>query len=99
MPKPATNGGPKHDGLVPDEAVIGANIVGGDASACEKVPMGARDVAIGEITSEAARWGSNGVVGVDLDYEVLGGAMLMVSVNRTGVMVRWRGDTKSPYFD
>ena len=85
-----------HAGLVPGEAAMGADIfrdpfaaigdiAGVRAGACEKVPGDARDVAIGEMTNEAARRGANAVVGVDLDYEVLGdrGSMLMVSANGT----------------
>lgn len=87
-------------GLVSGEAVMGANIfrdlfaavrdiVGGQAGAYEKVLKDARDVAIGEMTNEAASRGANAVVGVDLDYEVLGdrGSMLMVSANGTAVVV------------
>ena len=41
------------------------------------------------MTDEAASRGANAVVGVDLDYEVLGdrGGMLMVSANGTAVVV------------
>lgn len=87
-------------GVVSGEAVMGANIfrdmlaavrdvVGGQAGAYEKVLKDARDVALGEMTDEAASLGANAVVGVDLDYEVLGdrGSMLMVSVNGTAVVV------------
>ncbi len=87
-------------GLVSGEAVMGANIfrdmfaairdiVGGQAGAYEKVLKDARDMAISEMTNEAAARGANAVVGVDLDYEVLGdrGSMLMVSANGTAVVV------------
>lgn len=90
-----------HAGLVPGEAAMGADIfrdpfaavrdiVGVRAGACEKVLRDARDVAIGEMTNEAARRGANAVVGVDLDYEVVGqgGSMLMVSASGTAVTVR-----------
>ena len=42
-----------------------------------------------ELEAEAARLGGNAVIGVDLDYEVLGqnGSMLMVSVSGTAVTV------------
>lgn len=38
---------------------------------------------------EAARLGGNAVVGVDLDYEVIGdrGSMLMVSASGTAVVI------------
>ena len=46
-------------------------------------------MAITEMTNEAAARGANAVVGVDLDYEVLGdrGSMLMVSANGTAAVV------------
>ena len=46
-------------------------------------------MAIGEMTDEAASRGASAVVGVDLDYEVLGerGSMLMVSADGTAVAV------------
>ena len=87
-------------GVVSGEAVMGANIfrdlfaavrdiVGGQAGAYEKVLRDARDVALREMTDEAAARGANAVVGVDLDYEVLGdrGSMLMVSANGTAVLL------------
>ena len=56
---------------VPGEAAMGASIVGG-RRAPAKVLKDARDVAIGEMTNEAAARGANAVVSVDVDYEVLG---------------------------
>ena len=49
----------------------------------------ARDMAINEMTEKAAALGGNAVVGVDLDYEVLGqgNGMLMVSASGTAVVV------------
>ena len=92
-----------HAGLVPGEAAMGADIfrdpfaavrdiVGVRAGACERVPKDARDVAIGEMTNEAASRGANAAVGVDLDYEVLGdrGSMLTVSADGTAVAVEQR---------
>lgn len=78
-----------HAGFVPGEATMDASITGGQAGACEKVLKDTRDVAIGEMSNEAAARGANAVVGVGLDYEVLGdrGAMLMVSANGTAVVV------------
>ena len=63
--------------------------MGGQAGAYEKVLRNARDVALREMTDEAASRGANAVVGVDLDYEVLGerGSMLMVSANGTAVVL------------
>ncbi|MGQ9486316.1 MAG: heavy metal-binding domain-containing protein [Armatimonadota bacterium] len=87
-------------GVVVGEAIVGANIfrdlfarirdiVGGRAGAYEKELRKARDIAIGEMVAKASAWGANAVVGVDLDYEVVGkgGSMLMVSVSGTAVVV------------
>ncbi|TGY86949.1 heavy metal-binding domain-containing protein, partial [Marinicauda algicola] len=50
----------------------------------------AREIAFGELEEEARRRGADAVVGVDLDYEVIGeqGSMLMVSVSGTAVSLR-----------
>ena len=48
-----------------------------------------RENALSEMQSRAAQLGANAVVGVDIDYEVLGqGNMLMVSATGTAVVVR-----------
>ena len=86
--------------LVTGEAILGANvfrdffasvrdIVGGRSGAYEKVLRSARDEAVQEMMAEAKSLGANAVVGVDLDYEVIGkeGSMLMVSASGTAVKV------------
>jgi hypothetical protein len=59
------------------------DIVGGRSAAYEKDLGEARRLAFEELPAEAQRIGANGVVGIDLDYEVVGqsGSMLMVSVS------------------
>jgi len=92
-------------GIVTGEAVVGANlfrdlfagirdIVGGRSGAYEKELRKARDIAFEEIVEAAQELGANAVVGVDIDYEVLGekNGMLMVSVSGTAVIVEWRFD-------
>src|SRR4051794_35368688 len=87
-------------GIVTGEAILGANIfrdlfaglrdiVGGRSAAYEKEHRNAREVAMAEMTAAAKDLGANAVVGVDLDYEVLGqsNGMLMVSVSGTAVIV------------
>ncbi|MFZ0133294.1 MAG: heavy metal-binding domain-containing protein [Desulfobacterales bacterium] len=87
-------------GLVTGEAVMGANmfrdmfagirdIVGGRSGSYEKELRKARDTALKEIEHSAKDLGANAVVGVDIDYEVLGekNGMLMVSVSGTAVVV------------
>jgi uncharacterized protein YbjQ (UPF0145 family) len=86
-------------GIVTGEAIIGANIfrdmfaavrdiVGGRSATYEKALAEARETALAEMTSRAQEMGANAVIGVDLDYEVLGQAngMLMVSCSGTAVV-------------
>ena len=63
------------------------DVVGGRSSAYEDKLVQAREVAIQEMCVRAARLGANAVVGVDLDYEVLGAnnGMLMVTAAGTAV--------------
>lgn len=90
----------EYKGIVTGEVIVGANlfrdlfasvrdIVGGRSGSYENVLADARRQAIAEMEAEAARIGGNAVIGVDLDYEVLGanGSMLMVSVSGTAVVV------------
>lgn len=87
-------------GIVNGEAIVGANIfkdlfagirdiVGGRAGAYEQTMRDARDTAIEDMCAEAEKLGANAVVGVDVDYEVLGqgGGMLMVAASGTAVVV------------
>jgi uncharacterized protein YbjQ (UPF0145 family) len=86
-------------GVVTGEAIIGANvfrdmlatvrdIVGGRSATYEKALAEAREVAMAEIQERARQLGANAVIGIDLDYEVLGqnNGMLMVSVSGTAVV-------------
>ena len=85
-------------GIVTAEAVMGANLfkdlfagirdlVGGRSATYEGELQKARDIALQELAERARERGANAVVGVDLDYEVLGkeNGMLMVSANGTAV--------------
>jgi len=86
-------------GVVTGEAIIGANIfrdmfavvrdvVGGRSATYERALAEARQVALGEMEKRAQELGANAVIGVDLDYEVLGtnNGMLMVAVSGTAVV-------------
>ena len=88
--------------VVTGEAILGANffrdffakirdVVGGRSGAYEKELARARETAFREIQEEALEIGANAIVGIDLDYEVMGenGSMLMVSISGTAVMVTW----------
>ncbi|MDE2981237.1 MAG: heavy metal-binding domain-containing protein [Gemmatimonadota bacterium] len=85
-------------GIVTGEAIIGANIfkdilagirdiVGGRSVSYENALREAREEALREMAEEARARGAGAVVGVDLDYEVLGAqnGMLMVSASGTAV--------------
>ena len=85
-------------GLVTGEAILGANlfrdlfagirdIVGGRSAAYEKELARARQVALDEMADKARQLGADAIVGIDLDYEVLGAqsGMLMVSASGTAV--------------
>jgi uncharacterized protein YbjQ (UPF0145 family) len=65
------------------------DIVGGRSAAYEKELRRARETALAELAAAAQEQGANAVVGVDLDYEVLGrdNGMLMVSVSGTAVVL------------
>ncbi len=66
------------------------NIVGGRSGSYEEELSKARNNAISEMEQRAMRLGANAVVGVDIDYEVLGAdnGMLMVSATGTAVTIR-----------
>lgn len=85
-------------GIATGEVIVGANIlrdlfssitdiVGGRASSYEAILKKARLRALDELSEEARDLGANAVLGVDIDYEVLGsdGSMLMVSATGTAV--------------
>ena len=64
------------------------NIVGGRSEGYEEELMQARTQAIAEMEQRAAALGAHAIIGVDVDYEVLGqGNMLMVSASGTAVTV------------
>jgi uncharacterized protein YbjQ (UPF0145 family) len=63
------------------------DIVGGRSGAYETKLQDARDTAMRELEDRARAAGGNAVVGVDLDYEVVGDSMLMVSASGTAVVL------------
>ncbi len=90
---------PKHKKQKAGEAILGANlfkdlfagirdIVGGRSGAYERELIRARQIALQELEQRAGELGANAVVGIDLDYEVIGqnGSMLMVSASGTAVV-------------
>ncbi len=92
--RPATD----YLGVVTGETIVGANIlkdflatitdvVGGRSAAYEKSLHQAREQALREMAQRANEMGADAVLGMDLDYEVLGGnnGMLMVTCSGTAV--------------
>lgn len=65
------------------------NIVGGRSESYEEELVQARNAAMQEMEQHALEKGANAVVGIDLDYEVLGqnNGMLMVTASGTAVTV------------
>lgn len=65
------------------------NIFGGRSEGYEEELAQARTTALDELGQRAAAVGANAVVGVDVDYEVLGAnnGMLMVSATGTAVVL------------
>ena len=63
------------------------NIVGGRSGSYEDSLVKARTQALDEMAGRAARLGADAVVGIDIDYEVLGenNGMLMVTASGTAV--------------
>ncbi len=89
----------EYKGIVFGEVISGVNFVrdlaagltnffGGRSGSYEDELQRARDQAITEMEQRAMQRGANAVVGVDIDYEILGsgGNMLMVSASGTAVV-------------
>ena len=85
-------------GLVNGEAIIGAHVFkdmfaglrdffGGRAGSYENTLREARQTAIEEMKKEAEALGADAILGIDLDYEIIGekGSMMMVSICGTAV--------------
>ena len=70
-----------------DFAASVRNIIGGRSNSYEEELIKARNQAMDELADRAARLGADAVVGIDIDYEVLGenNGMLMVIASGTAV--------------
>ena len=90
----------EYKGLVTGKTIIGANFLkdflagitdffGGRSSSYEAVLAKAKDEALREMQDRAAAMGANAIVGIDLDYEVLGqgNSMLMVTSSGKAVVI------------
>ena len=88
----------EYKGVVFGEVISGVNfikdfkaslrdIVGGRSGSYEQELINARNQALRELEERARQLNADAVVGIDIDYEVLGqnGSMLMVSASGTAV--------------
>ena len=75
--------------FIKDFAASLTNIFGGRSGSYEGELIEAREKALKEMEQRARQLGANAVIGVDIDYEVLGqgGNMLMVTASGTAVVV------------
>jgi uncharacterized protein YbjQ (UPF0145 family) len=83
-------------GVVAGETILGVNIfkditagfrniVGGRSGKYEEELRKGRVTAIQEMEQRAAEMGADAVVGVKIDYETVGGQMLMITASGTAV--------------
>ena len=90
----------KYHGIVFGEVISGVNLfkdffasirdmIWGRSGSYEEELIKARETALEELTKRAMEKGANAVVGIDIDYEVLGnkGSMLMVTASWTAVTI------------
>ena len=88
----------EYKGIVFGEVISGVNflkdfassirdIIGGRSNTYEKELVSARENALNELSQRAAQLGADAVIGIDIDYEVLGqgNGMLMVTASGTAV--------------
>lgn len=75
--------------FIKDFAAGLSNFFGGRSESYEGELIGARESAIMEMVNRAEQTGANAIVGVDIDYEVLGQGnnMLMVTASGTAVVL------------
>lgn len=92
----------EYKGIVFGEVVSGVNFIkdftaglsnffGGRSGTYEEELMKARDHALRELEQRAAQMGANAVVGVKVDYEVLGADNGMMMVTAAGTAVVYAG--------
>jgi uncharacterized protein YbjQ (UPF0145 family) len=86
-------------GVISADVVLGSNMfrdffasvrdwVGGRVGSYEKIFADAKNEALAELEKKAAALGADAVIGIDLDYQTVGGdtkTLLMVSANGTAV--------------
>ena len=86
-------------GIINAQSIIGANIFkdilgglrdvfGGRSKTYEKVIEQAKEDALRELTQKGQAVGANAIIGVDLDFETIGGSGSMLMVIASGTAVR-----------
>lgn len=86
-------------GIINAQSIIGANILkdflgglrdvfGGRSKTYEKVIEQAKEDALRELAEKAQLVGANAIIGVDLDFETIGGSGSMLMVIASGTAVR-----------
>lgn len=91
----------EYKGVVFGEVIIGVNLLkdfaaslrdifGGRSNTYENELVEARESAMREMRTRAQALNADAIVGIDIDYEVLGqnGSMLMVTASGTAVKLR-----------
>ena len=89
----------EYKGIVNGEVILGANVfrdimasirdfIGGRSAAYEEVLKKAKEEALREMQQEAKKLGANAIIGIDLDYELIGTGMLMVAASGTAVVIK-----------
>jgi uncharacterized protein YbjQ (UPF0145 family) len=86
-------------GVISSDVIIGANVIsdifagfrdffGGRSASYEKKFSEGKEMAIKELEARAVQLGANAIVGIDFDFETVGGkgSMLMISVSGTAVV-------------
>ena len=86
-------------GIINAQSIIGANIFkdilgglrdvfGGRSKTYEKVIEQAKEDALRELAEKAQSVGANAIIGVDLDFETIGGSGSMLMVIASGTALR-----------
>jgi uncharacterized protein YbjQ (UPF0145 family) len=89
----------EYKGIVNGEVILGANVfrdilasirdfIGGRSAAYEEVLKKAKEEALHEMQQEAKKLGANAIIGIDIDYEMIGTGMLMVAISGTAVVIK-----------
>ena len=97
----------RYYGIVTGETIIGANVfrdffasirdvVGGRSSSYEEVLREAKETALREMEEQAMKLGANAVIGVDLDFETIGGNGSMLMVTASGTAVFYKVEVRVP---